>query len=628
MGGFECYCALCGATMKLVDPGSNSPSALARRDRRVAKMRLRLQNGEKCPLHSDSKDEEDRDDLDMGTAEYGWYSLDEDWQYDPRLVSYESTAWLANVRCLGLNPEAEGTNRRFSTCESEPSLTAEIDKDVLFETMCRFSPEEGTCHLRIDYGVLSGSEDTFWSSVPGEEFSITNPISADDFRNRLAEQIELGAFQLSPNLTPSLVRPTYRQEGGPFSRLPALIIQYIASQLEIHDVISFSTAFESVDCATRDNHFWRSRIQTHMPWLWDMEHVLKRENLTQLDWKELFLCLQKQKTLMEPDHDIAEKARCRYMFNIAKTEMPKTSLIQRCFWVHLWQEIDNDQAIIETFWNEDGHLAGINVIIAKSYRKLGSDTMRPGRKKQALHLKAGQWISEIHLHVASTNSSLEENYAGFIGISVSSKARPTVVMSEPNTILQFVVPGETTYSHGEASSTSDLRPLIVFHEHCLVRIAVQLGFDGAITRLGILECRGKPTKPTKIFDPKKACWAPSSYMIPVHGKPNSKLAPVWSHASLGFVHIFPDPISDPEENLDPYEVLLWAKSIDEAFSLDRISAEVGAAGSGILGLETEFLHRFHPEPKRHIGQKKKESEEGEKSPGGEALRLESPEMGS
>ncbi|KAI5456914.1 hypothetical protein BGZ63DRAFT_428354 [Mariannaea sp. PMI_226] len=687
MGGFECYCAVCCASLRWCDAiGSASPRALERRDRRVAKKRLRLKNGEDGDS-SDSEseeDEEEEDEDDLEADEPDWYPEEEDRLYDPRLVSEEETQWLSDSRCLGFNPEADGVNRAFLTSHAslqeygriavspgtDPAQPSEleydcyetydesqlvvfpfhppcyeilsrtisslsgvskIDKNILYDAMSRLSKEPKR-HLDINYGNLSGNEQ-FWAAIPGEEFSVANPLDVDDFQHHLAEKIDSGTFELSQDMSLDASEPG-SQEASPFVNLPSLIIRCIANYLKAHDVLSFSSAFQSVYWATQDSHFWKRMLLNDMPWLWDSKDVFDNEKSPQLDYRALYFWLDeatapifgtgspfmaianrrriwdasqqleatysrlaKLAVSLEPSRDIVEKARCPYMVKVTKTELSKAAIrLQEVFWVHSWQEISDFPTIIETFWNGEDALIGINCIVGTSQRMFGSKTAGLGPTKEALRLGAGQWISGMHLHLKSRTSS---------------SGADTVVV----TGITFELEDKANYKLGKTAPALGIRPILVSEGQCLVGITGQLNSDGTLARLGILECSKDSIGDAEAlknqeFNKERAFWAPSN-MVPTRGAFYSDSSTVWSHAHLGFLAIFPNPISDLEENLEPYEILLWAKDIQELSKLHQISAQVSLVG--ILGLSAEYIERYW-EPKRSLG-KKIEGEPGTSAAG-------------
>lgn len=111
MGSWDCYCAICAASLTGGQIGSWSWKAREWRRKRLEKKRRELQPGEDSESDQSSQeeeDEEDKEDLDR---------FHEDNSYDPDLISEEGLEWLRTSHCLGFNPDAVGSSKCVSPVE-------------------------------------------------------------------------------------------------------------------------------------------------------------------------------------------------------------------------------------------------------------------------------------------------------------------------------------------------------------------------------------------------------------------------------------------------------------------------------------------------------------------------------
>ncbi|KAJ5166065.1 hypothetical protein N7492_006361 [Penicillium capsulatum] len=326
MGSFDCYCAICGGSLTGAKAGSTVPRALAQRRQRVESKRQALLAGEEPPPDSDSEasGNESEEDFDV---------VEEEYSYDPELVSEESSEWLEVVRGLGKDEETEKYERIFSplprlgsifvpvgddedftklsgyntsdaafpvhvpcfklltwTLTGDLNAEEEIDKDDL---RGNFRALEGGKSLDIDYGPIEGGAQ-FWDSMAGEEFAVTNPIDIPGLSDFLKAKLDSSTFQrhsTNRELRPSMV-------ADPFTRFPYDVLHLVLKLLPGSSVPALATASWSVQLATRHNSFWKAMLRREMPWFWELFELLEDERYSKTDYKRLFLWLGKELSVM------------------------------------------------------------------------------------------------------------------------------------------------------------------------------------------------------------------------------------------------------------------------------------------------------------------------------------------
>ncbi|KAI9375090.1 hypothetical protein BJX61DRAFT_495256 [Aspergillus egyptiacus] len=332
MGSFTIYCAGCAGPFTRPSLGSTSQRALARRARRIQ----RTLN----PGHYDGEVDEDGTEEEEGekasqTTDEDDSEIDEDWSYNPEILTEDHFNWLEYLICLGFNERAfisgpgeyieqgritavqgddsncpEGENS-FS-CYTDGGTPAVfpfhpecfdiltmvitgsrdaglLDKDTLYRALVGIS--EGR-YLDVDYGPISGNAQ-FWESIPGEEFSVRDPLDIPDMKEFLHDELLSNSFKVATSNL-DFQRKVVKD---PLSALPYDILHLISCYLPGAAVLSLMTASLPVFMATsRHNGFWKLRIQRDMPWFWELRELITQCDYPDLDFKGLYLWLDKMTT--------------------------------------------------------------------------------------------------------------------------------------------------------------------------------------------------------------------------------------------------------------------------------------------------------------------------------------------
>ncbi|VUC29161.1 unnamed protein product [Clonostachys rosea] len=332
---YECYCCLCCGPIVRTQVGSSSPYVLRKRRERVEMRRLAQMTGD--PYNSVLNLYEDEYDEVIDISE-------ELTTYDPDLATGERTHWIKSLQVLGFNPEAIGPSK----CEykrgrgmievpngsdpNQPSVdadtyyncyksengndvvfpfhckcmavlkkvyewslshtsykrvksldSAEIDMDSLYFAFAALSEGFNT-FLDLDYGNFFGA-DEFWISIPGEEWTATDPLSS------AVETIELPLVSTASRSLYSRVRSS----SDAFGAIPNEILHIICDYLSVEDLSSFLIASFVVHCATLEPAFWKSLGSSRLPWAWDLwERTTRHESQSELpiDYKKLYFLVE------------------------------------------------------------------------------------------------------------------------------------------------------------------------------------------------------------------------------------------------------------------------------------------------------------------------------------------------
>ncbi|UKZ74792.1 hypothetical protein TrVFT333_002462 [Trichoderma virens FT-333] len=334
MGSFDCYCAICGATLDNanIEVGSTSPKFLARRRARVERQKRARELGEELASPDDDDEFEEE-----GEGRDYWNTADDDHAYDPELLG--DTTWLSNVRCLGFNPAAMGNGRAFisgpakyedygrakvspGSDPNQPSnetsfpcfwamegdvpvvfpfheccfdivsraLTGsenrcKIDKDALYNIMIGLSEQfENT--LAISHGDINGGQQ-FWERIPGEEYTVTQPVFSPVVKAFIQRKIASNDLAVRRQF---VLEDEQQRISDPFHVLSNELVWQIARYLPAEAILALSTASWPVFNATRDNGFWKAFIYNDMPWAaTELQHIINDTQSQELDYKALYL---------------------------------------------------------------------------------------------------------------------------------------------------------------------------------------------------------------------------------------------------------------------------------------------------------------------------------------------------
>ncbi|QSS54016.1 F-box domain-containing protein [Histoplasma capsulatum var. duboisii H88] len=375
----------------------------------------------------------------------------------------------------------------------------QIDKDLLYHVMLGLSPQYSR-YLEIDYGNLTGVEQ-FWDCVPGEEYSVTHPATPG-FEEILRKLVEEKAFKGTSTSSLSLAHKVKRD---PFGELPFDLLYSILRFLPGDSTRALMSASWPVYGATRHPALWKQLMYWGMPWFWELHKLVGEDNVTDLDYKNLYLWLNKATMpvygMRGPFLGIANRRRIwcacaqladKYFLSFHQRESttdedfnsvlqqnqivqlpmvkyPQSDMEVRTIskqWLHTLEEFNGRSALLETFWSSDDYLMGLTVSFRTSRRPFGRDAATGGAHQHVLSIESSDWISGLVLympvmdlldaHACTAVKGIEVNFVSGKHVSIGSCA-------------------------------GNHRPFMVSEDHYLVGLVGQAGEDGIISRFGILE---------------------------------------------------------------------------------------------------------------------------------------------
>ncbi|KAF2175171.1 hypothetical protein K469DRAFT_743420 [Zopfia rhizophila CBS 207.26] len=516
-----------------------------------------------------------------------------------------------------------------------------IDNDILYHVMAQHTSESGTV-LNLDYGEIKGL-DQCWECILGEEHTVRNPAPDPHVLHILQEKMPLRKF----SRLPTKLDLAHRVRQDLFEKLPIDILHLIFPYLAPKQILTLMHVSWHIFSSTCNNSFWKQMIRREiLPWFWETEPLILQESLDDLDCKGLYLWLDKITTstrwMNGPFMGVAnrrrvwavcENLRTFYLKQLAEDAgsridddedaqeiMTESSSLQMPLilypnlkvartiskqWIRSWGEIDDKPAVLEAFWNSEGSLVRLGVIFGSDRRVFGQeDSTKVKTTKTSALIPAREWIKEIILHISEVDAfkySRGESKA-------SAKALTLTLTSGKSLEVLAPTPG------------LNQRALVVSDGLHLVGLIGQIGKEGVISRLGLLQCAypcEEPEESPDLPQTQRLLWNAGAAKLASRGPMHSQTAPIWNHPHIRMVPFDPPAnYDDLPTDILPHHVLLWAKDISELKRMARISAFVvedgmtttsdGKGGSrsrpfhSVLGMQVEYERRYW-EPPRTIG---------------------------
>ncbi|EEH03544.1 F-box domain-containing protein [Histoplasma capsulatum G186AR] len=575
MGSFDIYCSLCCGTLYEVEIGGKSKEQRQVRQRLIAKKIQELQaqsersglamageqlGNENAAQYTQSEnvlvsEEEDEDSWEIQRE------MDGNRGYDPDIVSEESTKWLRVVHVLGYNPTAMGLSK-----------------------------------TRLNFRQAM--------------YSVTHPATPG-FEEILRKLVEEKAFKGTSTSSLSLAHKVKRD---PFGELPFDLLYSILSFLPGDSTRALMSASWPVYRTTRHPALWKQLMYWGMPWFWELHKLVEEDNVPDLDYKNLYLWLNKatmpvygmrgpflgianrrriwcacaqlaEKYFLSfhqrrdtTDEDFNSVLQQNQIFQLPMVKYPQPDMEVRTIskqWLHTLEEFNGRSALLETFWSSDDYLMGLTVSFRTSRRPFGRDAATGGAHQHVLSIESSDWISGLVLYM------------------------PVMDLLDAHACT-----------------------------------AVKGIEDGIISRFGILESPATESDKFSIHDARivpeserpfgqRLLW--SSAASPFEPRGDQRRF-IWSHPDIQVLS--PSSTGDMGHgvptDLVPHQFLMWALHGDELRKLTRISAYVkkDITSSGpmecLLGLRTEYIRRYW-EPKRYMGEFPNDDDEDEdqEAPDGE-----------
>ncbi|KAF4460227.1 F-box domain [Fusarium albosuccineum] len=348
MGGWDCYCAICGGPFHVGDGISRKP--------RTARFRRRLERR----LNGDTEQDTSEDDYDpeeeMPTPtsdqqrnddssqyEESLATSEEEHSYDPDILSQDGIEWTRTLHVLGFNPAAPSITKAFIsgpgrydmygtvevtpgddpnfsdrsllTCYCDlngqdpvfpfhwccfqllrqvltmPPNVHEIDKDLLYSVMLECAEDYCRRLTKLDYGNPGPEEEQYWITEAGKEFLVAHPTKTPAGLSQLIKSTITGSSYDLPHDKSNLTSQVKRD---PFTKLPYDLLDRTLSQLPASDLVSLTNASWTVHSALQDEGFWRRRIKHDMVWFSELHPLLDESDfLRGRSRKKIYLWLDK-----------------------------------------------------------------------------------------------------------------------------------------------------------------------------------------------------------------------------------------------------------------------------------------------------------------------------------------------
>lgn len=175
-----------------------------------------------------------------------------------------------------------------------------------------------------------------------------------------------------------------------------------------------------------------------MPWFWELHKLVEEDNVPDLDYKNLYLWLNKatmpvygmrgpflgianrrriwcacaqlaEKYFLSfhqrrdtTDEDFNSVLQQNQIFQLPMVKYPQPDMEVRTIskqWLHTLEEFNGRSALLETFWSSDDYLMGLTVSFRTSRRPFGRDAATGGAHQHVLSIESSDWISGLVLYM-------------------------------------------------------------------------------------------------------------------------------------------------------------------------------------------------------------------------------------
>ncbi|CAG9996853.1 unnamed protein product [Clonostachys byssicola] len=511
---------------------------------------------------------------------------------------------------------------RYLTGSDDISL---INKDVMYGVLRSLA---GSACLDLDYvfpGTNFGpSPEQFWDCIPGEELFVVSPLRMAPLSITEIEKLQRGTGIAS--LDQALGN---KVKSDPFSKLPREITDQILSTLDDTSLVELFKASWVLHSAHHNNHdFWRRRLKDEMEWFFELHEVLQLPGF--LDgisstkavylWANLkseprfgckgkYMGVANRRRIWFACGQIADSYRVKIAISAGDVDesikdnasSPYTSIVSwptdssdqvfaNSFWISSWDDLYSPKTL-DTFWDSEGYLAGIEVTINGQGRLFGFDNKQHDVQRRTLELQKHEWIAGILLHIPPIDPlapSASHTYPKRPGTFTAPKG--ISIRTSTGTTLSV---GETTVGHCQ-------RPLLAPPGQTVVGMAGNFGiFQGKqakprIIRAGLLLCPRTLATKSLLSEPQIPDRPLAETFLWTQSAFNVLGRPLWENDQLR-LRVFEGGLSmQPSgyfhDDIVPHEAFLWAHDRSQLQALKRLtvySVQTGMRRTGVTSKKTE-----------------------------------------
>ena len=250
-------------------------------------------------------------------------------------------------------------------------------------------------------------------------------------------------------------------KNDPFRGMPYDILHMLVEYLPGKSLLALSSASWAVNCATRDNNnFWTRVIQLDMPWFYELHSVLWEWQPVVKSKKRLYLWLNglatpvygmsgpmmsivNRKRIWSACEQIAEayfkrvyqsppfeideekstimiQSKVRNMAMSLCSESDKAAFESATVqWVHSWREVDYWPSCFEAFWNEHKDLAGVSITVGGDKRQFGRLWVNGLYDFNRQEIPSKEWLTGLVLYLSDGHLPEQDEQLRVKGVEVS-----------------------------------------------------------------------------------------------------------------------------------------------------------------------------------------------------------------
>jgi len=274
------------------------------------------------------------------------------------------------------------------------------------------------------YEAAEPSREQWWISGLGQEALVADPIDIP----QLHEYYGQLPRHARPDISDRPIPPSSKgQMFDVFKTLPLETMTGIVENLPGTSFKAFQAVTPAATRALASKFFWKRRITSDMPWLWDLPHD-QALPCTETDWQQVYWDMDRRSTFQSSDaipglvnrrriwkvcHQLAvmyavqlhpvsthsggilegiqRHSVSHYTPLIAKVAIDAKSHKFRTLFLSDWLDLDTKYTYLQSYWNADGLLTGLSVTMqGRPRRTFGLPSKTDVIK--SLVLDPGDWI--------------------------------------------------------------------------------------------------------------------------------------------------------------------------------------------------------------------------------------------
>lgn len=422
------------------------------------------------------------DDLRTITAELGDDSNVPNNNDGSDMISFDAyqDAMPIHTLCLHCILPKVLARKADNTGDCLQSSMADVDVDKFYKCVEESLHDRFPKTLGLNYyEAKEPSREQWWISDLGQEALVADPIDIPQLHEYYGQ---LPRHERSDISDRSVTQSSKGRTFDVFKTLPLETMTGIVENLPGTSFKALQAVTPAAARALASEVFWKRRIKSDMPWLWDFP-LDKALPCTETNWQQVYWDMDRRSTFQSSDailglvnrrriwkvcHQLAvmyavqlhpvsvhsggilegiqRHSVSHYAPLIAEVAIDATSHKFRAFFLSDWLDLDTKYTYLQSYWNADGLLTGLSVTMqGRPRRTFGlpskTDVIR------SLVLDPGDWIEGFTIAINRGVEGLRVSGPIYIHVQrlYSSSSKMTVAHNTSPTSVALLY-RQTSYS--------------------------------------------------------------------------------------------------------------------------------------------------------------------------------------